>query len=197
MSDRGLTEKQLIDETFIQILSQIAADAMQTYKINEKALLFGWASSRDRLVDRIKLSEKDQTNIRVTTENIRELIEGENTRLTCISISDSYTIKQLVIDLSSDFLQKRKRQFKVKFKVKPYILFVFDEAQEFVRDLTNARGIERIAAKKLRLCSDREESTVLVDALQHRGSPTSTQMPCSSSIPTLSVHCPGLMIETW
>ena len=69
-----------------------------------------------------------------------ELIEGENTRLTCISISDSYTIeRQLVIDLSSDFLQKRKRQFKVK----PYILFVFDEAQEFVRDLTNARGIEK------------------------------------------------------
>jgi hypothetical protein len=42
MSDRGLTEKQLIDETFVQLLSQIAADAMQTYKINEKALLFGW-----------------------------------------------------------------------------------------------------------------------------------------------------------
>ena len=145
MSDRGLTEKQLIDETFVQILSQIAADAMQTYKINEKALLFGWASSRDRLVDRIKLSKKDQTNIGLTTENIRELIEGENTRLTCISISDSYTIKQLVIDLSSDFLQKRKRQFKVK----PYILFVFDEAQEFVRDLTNARGIEKDCSEKV------------------------------------------------
>ena len=28
-------------------------------------------------------------------------------------------------------------------QVKPYILFVFDEAQEFVRDLTNARGIEK------------------------------------------------------
>ena len=78
-------------------------------------------------------------------ENIRELIEGENTRLTCISISDSYTIKQLVIDLSSDFLQKRKRQFKVK----PYILFVFDEAQEFVRDLTNARGIEKDCSEKV------------------------------------------------
>jgi hypothetical protein len=59
----------------------------------------------------IKLSKKDQTNIGVTTENIRELIEGENSRLTRISISDSYIIKQLVFDLSSDFLQKRKRQF--------------------------------------------------------------------------------------
>jgi hypothetical protein len=43
----------------------------------------------------------------------------------------------------------------------------------------------------------REESTVLVDALQHRGLLTSTQMPCSNSISTLSLHCPGLMIETW
>ena len=41
-------------------------------------------------------------------ENIRELIEGENTRLTCISISDSYTIKQLVIDLSERFPSEKK-----------------------------------------------------------------------------------------
>jgi hypothetical protein len=40
-------------------------------------------------------------------------------------------------NLSSDFLQRRKKQFQVK----PYILFVFDEAQEFVRHLTNAKGI--------------------------------------------------------
>jgi hypothetical protein len=77
---------------------------------------------------RIKLSKKDQTNIGITTENIRELIEGENTGLTCISISDSYTIKQLVIDLSGDFLQKRKRQFKVK----PYIMFVFDRLKNLL-----------------------------------------------------------------
>ena len=93
---------------------------------------------------RIKLSKKDQTNIWVTTENIRELIEGENTRLTCI-LYDSYTIKQLVIDLSGDFLQKRTRQFKVK----PYILFVFDEAQEFVRDLANPRGIKKDCSEKV------------------------------------------------
>jgi uncharacterized protein len=36
-------------------------------------------------------------------------------------------------------LKRRKRQFKVK----PHILFVFDEAQEFIRDLSNARGIDR------------------------------------------------------
>ncbi len=74
----------------------------------------------------------------ITTDKLREIIEGD-ARLICISISDPYTIKNLVIDLTSDFLYKRKRQFKVK----PYILFVFDEAQEFVADLSNARGIEK------------------------------------------------------
>jgi hypothetical protein len=115
MSDHGLTEAQSIDETFVHILSQTATDAMQTYKISEKDGLYAWASSRDRLIDRIKLKKKDQKNDSgLTTEKLRELIEGAETRLTCISISDSYTIKELVIDLSRDFLQRRKRQFKVK-----------------------------------------------------------------------------------
>jgi uncharacterized protein len=57
----------------------------------------------------------------------------------CISISDPYTIKELVINLTDEFLHRRKRQFKVR----PYILFVFDEAQEFVADLTNSRGIDK------------------------------------------------------
>ena len=52
-------------------------------------------------------------------EQLRDLIEGES-RLTCVSISDPYTIKQLVVDMSKDLLQKRKKQFKVR----PYILLV-------------------------------------------------------------------------
>jgi len=63
-------------------------------------------------------------------EGIRELVEKEN-RLTCISISDPYVIKELVVDLAREFLYRRKRAFKVK----PYVLFVFDEAQEFVQTL--------------------------------------------------------------
>ena len=143
MSENGLSETQYVDETFVHILCQTASDAMQTYKISEKAGLYAWATSRDRLIDRIKL-KKDQNESGVTTEQIREIIEGDS-RLTCISISDPYIIKELVVDLSSDFLQRRKRQFKIK----PYILFVFDEAQEFVRDLTNARGIEKDCSEKV------------------------------------------------
>ena len=47
--------------------------------------------------------------------------------LTCISISDPYTIKDMVIDLSSDFLKRRKRQFQ------PYSVCLSFKAQEFVK----------------------------------------------------------------
>jgi DNA helicase HerA-like ATPase len=40
--------------------------------------------------------------------------------------------------MSKDLLQRRKKQFKVR----PYILLVFDEAQEFIPDLSNSRGID-------------------------------------------------------
>ena len=43
----------------------------------------------------------------------------------------------MAIAISRELLKRRKRQFKIR----PYILSVFDEAQEFVRDLSNARGI--------------------------------------------------------
>jgi hypothetical protein len=143
MSDNELNENHYVDEAFVHILCQVASEAMQTYKISEKAGLYSWAGSRDKLRDRIKL-KRDKNKSGVTTEQIRDIIEGDST-LTCISISDPYTIKELVIDLTSDFLQRRKRQFQVR----PYILFVFDEAQEFVRDLTNARGIEKDCSEKV------------------------------------------------
>ena len=154
MSENSMSEAQYVDETFVHILCQTASDAMQTYKINEKAGLYAWATSRDRLIDRIKLKQ-DQNKSGLSTEQIRDTIEGD-CRLMCISISDPYTIKDLVIDLSSDFLQRRKRQFQVK----PYILFVFDEAQEFVRDLTNARGIEKDCSEKVETLLRKEGNMV-------------------------------------
>jgi len=50
----------------------------------------------------------------------------------------SFKIKELVINLSDKLLHGRKQQFKVK----PYILSVFDEAQEFIPDLSSSRGID-------------------------------------------------------
>jgi len=48
-----------------------------------------------------------------------------------------------VIHLAREFLQRRKRSFKVK----PYVLFVFDEAQEFVPDLGGSGGIDKECSK--------------------------------------------------
>ncbi|MEM1757617.1 MAG: ATPase, partial [Candidatus Bathyarchaeia archaeon] len=80
----------------------------------------------------------------LTTEKIRELLEDE-TRLICISISDPTTIKELVIALTQDLLIRRKR----RFQVKPYILLVFDEAQEFIPELSSAAGIDKKCSKQV------------------------------------------------
>ena len=114
---------------------------METYKVSEKAGLYAWATTRDKLKDRVRLTKK-RTEGGITADGIRDLIEGKS-RLVCISITDPYIIKQLAIDLSKDFLHRRKRQFKVK----PYLLFVFDEAQEFIPNLSNARGIDEDCSK--------------------------------------------------
>lgn len=133
---KALLETQFIDEAFISFLSQMASETVQTFKISEKAGLYAWATTRDRLTTHIRMTKR-QNKDGVTTEQLRDIVEGES-RLTCISISDPYTIKQLVIEMSKDLLQRRKKQFKVR----PYILLVFDEAQEFIPDLSNSRGID-------------------------------------------------------
>ena len=143
MTQNKLNESSYIDENFVQILSTSAIEAMKTFKISDKAGLYAWASSRDtlrgRLIQRKNDNGKDDSKKNgVTIDQIIEILEG-NTRLTCLSISDPYTIKDIAITLSRELLYKRKRQFKVR----PYILFVFDEAQEFIQDLSNARGIDK------------------------------------------------------
>jgi hypothetical protein len=143
-----LTESSFVDENFVKILSESAMEALKTFKISDKSGLYAWGSSRSTLASRIKKqiieetesSDKDldSNQASITEEEIIELLEGD-TRLICISISDPYTIKKLAISISKEMLMRRKKQFKVK----PHILFVFDEAQEFVRDLTSARGVDK------------------------------------------------------
>lgn len=148
MSQNKIHDNDFIDQEFVQLLVSTASAAMKNFKINTNASLYGWAMSRDSLMNRLKsnVDDSDESDNKtvdlqsngVTKDQLIDIIDGKS-RLTCISISDPYTIKELAIYLSSEFLFKRKRQFKVK----PYILFVFDEAQEFVRDLTNARGVDK------------------------------------------------------
>ncbi len=130
VESKGFSENQEVNEQFVIHIDKIARDAMETFKVNEKAGLYAWATTRSTILDLFKKrKEKDlKDRAGLTVEGIRELLEDKTTSLVVVSISDPYTIKELAIALIQDLLVRRKRQFAVK----PYILVVFDEAQEFI-----------------------------------------------------------------
>ncbi len=138
-----VTDSRPIDEEFIKQLDEWGRTAIDEFKISDRSGVYAWATSRLTLLDNLKRAEKEKrTTGGLDLQGIRDLVEKES-RLTCISISDPYVIKELVVDLAREFLQRRKRSFKVK----PYVLFVFDEAQEFVPDLSGSSGIDKDCSK--------------------------------------------------
>ncbi len=139
VEERGLSENQEVNEDFVRYIDQIAIETIEEFKVHEKSGLYAWATTRTSLIDRIKKRhEKEEKKTGgLTAEKIRELLEGE-TRLICISISEPFTMKDLVITLTQDLLVRRKR----RFQIKPYTLLVFDEAQEFIPTLSGSSGID-------------------------------------------------------
>jgi len=137
---RRLDDSQAIDEDFVRYIDEKGKEAVEKFRVSEKSNVYGWATTRSSLIDAIKRArEADERRRRgLMTERIIELVEGP-VRLACLSIADPFIIKELAIDLSKEFLRKRKKHFKVK----PLVLFVFDEAQEFAPALGDARGIDR------------------------------------------------------
>jgi len=134
----GLSENQEVSEEFVSYIDGVAQDAVERFKVHDKSGLYAWATTRNTVADLLrKGSEKeDKTTAGLTVEGMRELLEDKATRLVVISISDPFTIKELAISLTQDLLVRRKR----RFTVKPYILVVFDEAQEFISN--KERGID-------------------------------------------------------
>ena len=126
----GLSENQEVSEDFVGKIDEVSRNAMETYRVNDKSGLYAWATTRNTIADLFKKrGEKDAKDTgALTAEGIRELLEDKTTNLVVISISDPFTIKELAISLTQDLLVRRKR----RFTVKPYILVVFDEAQEFI-----------------------------------------------------------------
>ena len=146
VEEKGLTENQKVNEEFVKFIDAKAIEVIEAFKVHEKSGLFAWATTRLSLLDMLKKKQKEEKQGLggLTAEKIRELVEGEE-RLVCISISDPFTIKELVITLSRDLLARRKR----RFTVKPYILFVFDEAQEFIPDYSSAGGIDKKCTRQV------------------------------------------------
>ena len=127
---QGLSENQEVSEDFVSHIDEVARNAMETFRVNDKAGLYAWATTRSSILDLFKKRQQnsDKAAAGLTVEGIRQLLEDKETNLVIISISDPYTIKELAIALTQDLLVRRKR----RFAVKPYILVVFDEAQEFI-----------------------------------------------------------------
>ncbi|HZD12931.1 MAG TPA: ATP-binding protein, partial [Candidatus Binatus sp.] len=133
------TDAQLIEAPFVDELDHVSQGAVDQFKISDRSGLYSWATTRNSLHENLQRAEKEKKLAGgLDIEGIRELVE-KRSRLTCISISDPFVIKELVIHLAREFLQRRKRSFKVK----PYVLFVFDEAQEFVPDLGGSGGADK------------------------------------------------------
>ena len=147
MEQHGLSEGYEVDQPFIEFIDQTAVEAIDQFKVHEKSGLFAWATTRKTILDLVK-NKREKEKIEtggLTAEKIREIVEDDKTRLICVSISDPYTIKELVISLTQELLSKRKR----KFQIKPYVLLVFDEAQEFIPSIGDSTGIDKKCSKQV------------------------------------------------
>ena len=130
VENHGLSENQEVTEEFVSQIDGVSRAAMETFRVNEKSGLYAWATTRNTIADLFKKADEkeEKDTSALTVEDIRELLEDKTTNLVIISISDPFTLKELAISLTQDLLVRRKR----RFTVKPYILVVFDEAQEFI-----------------------------------------------------------------
>jgi len=143
MEEQGLREDDALTAAFVEQLIRVAEEAANNYRVHQMSALYGWFTSRD-MMRRYFEGKPPAAGDGVSAEDVEALLEGA-TRLVCLSISEPATIKRLVIELTHDLLLKRKREFTVK----PYILFVWDEAQEFVANPSNVAGIDRSCSQEV------------------------------------------------
>jgi len=139
---KGLEET--IDEAFVNVLDESARQAVLRFKVSDKSNLYGWATTRSEIKRTLKLKGPEEEADAFTTKKIEQLLEGD-VRLIVLSMAEPHLIKGLAVELCGRTLASRKREFKVE----PPILFVFDEAQEFVPSYDMARGIERECTERV------------------------------------------------
>ncbi len=146
MEEHSSSENDEVTKDFIQYVDAKAMEIVETFKVHDKSGLHAWATTRSSLLEVLKKKQEEESKEvgGLTAEKIMHLLEGKE-RLVCISISDPFTIKELVINLTRDVLAHRKK----RFQVKPHVLFVFDEAQEFIPDFSSSAGIDKKCSKQV------------------------------------------------
>ncbi|MGQ9680271.1 MAG: ATP-binding protein [Candidatus Bathyarchaeia archaeon] len=142
MEESGLREDDRLTKEIVEEIISKSDVVVEEYKIHEKSSLYGWFRSRYKMRDYFNIHQRKGRGFSV--EDIQEALKGE-LRLICLSISEPATLKQTVIELTHNMLISRKREFKVK----PYVLFVFDEAQEFVSAPGNLKGIDKECSEEV------------------------------------------------
>ena len=147
LEENGLSEGETVNETFVDHIDAVAREAVEQFRVHDKSGLYAWATTRTSILESIKKrsTKENGDGGGLTAEKIREIIDDKTTRLLCLSISDPYSMKELAITLTQELLSRRKR----KFKVKPYILMVFDEAQEFIPATGDSGGINKKCSRQV------------------------------------------------
>jgi len=140
MGEKNVAEDEPIDQPFVTYLDRRCRTAVEKFRVWDRSNLAAWATTRLTLMDHVPRPGAKARRGREgqTVEDLVSLLGGE-TRLLCVSMVDPEMMKELALTLSNEVLSQRKREFMVD----PLVLFVFDEAQEFVPAYDQARGIER------------------------------------------------------
>ncbi len=126
IENEGKKSSDVLDDIFIDAFATKAKSVVEAFNVHSKSGLFAWATTRANLKRNLARAKKAKPS-GVTINDIQRMLSG-NDRLICLSIADPDTLRELVIGLTGSALKYRKR----RFEIKPQILFVFDEAQEFI-----------------------------------------------------------------
>ncbi len=137
MKKDKIERSAVLSTNFLDYLQTSATEAIEKFKVWKNGSLAAWASTRSELRGRLNQEQAPIDENSYTTKRLLDLLNGD-TRLLCISMAEPNMVKSLAIALTSEMLRQRKREFQVE----PQILFVFDEAQEFIPAYEKARGID-------------------------------------------------------
>jgi hypothetical protein len=137
MKDKKLERSSTISPEFLDHLQAVATKAVEKFKVWKNGSLAAWASTREMLKESLEKKRDPSHPNAYTTEKLIDILNSD-IRVLCLSIAEPSIVKGLAIALTSEMLRQRKREFQVE----PQILFVFDEAQEFIPAYEKARGID-------------------------------------------------------
>ena len=144
IKDNSLERTSTVSEEFLDYLQATATKSIEKFKVWKSGSLAAWASTRAELKSTLNRAKETSDKNSYTPQKLLELLTGD-TRLLCLSITEPNIVKNLAITLTSEMLRQRKREFQVN----PQILFVFDEAQEFIPAYEKAPGVDLTCTNRI------------------------------------------------